>query len=75
MHACAMATVAEYASGLCVLSAMGVGKVRLVMAELKGRIIGGALHFIGEAVDVTGHLGGHNFQWAWASGQAAGEVV
>ncbi|HBS19400.1 MAG TPA: hypothetical protein DEA66_01025 [Flavobacteriales bacterium] len=35
MHACAMATVAEYASGLCVLSAMGVGKVRLVMAELK----------------------------------------
>lgn len=33
------------------------------------------LHFIGEAVDVTGHLGGHNFQWAWASGQAAGQVV
>jgi predicted Rossmann fold flavoprotein len=28
--------------------------------------------FIGEVVDVTGHLGGHNFQWAWASGQAAG---
>jgi predicted Rossmann fold flavoprotein len=33
------------------------------------------LHFIGEAVDVTGHLGGYNFQWAWASGHAAGEVV
>ena len=33
------------------------------------------LYFIGEVVDVTGHLGGHNFQWAWASGQAAGEVV
>jgi len=31
--------------------------------------------FIGEVVDVTGHLGGHNFQWAWASGQAAGEVA
>jgi len=31
--------------------------------------------FIGEVVDVTGHLGGHNFQWAWASGQAAGEHV
>ncbi|MFL1455532.1 NAD(P)/FAD-dependent oxidoreductase [Marinobacter sp. GN3S48] len=30
------------------------------------------LHFIGEVVDVTGHLGGHNFQWAWASGVAAG---
>jgi predicted Rossmann fold flavoprotein len=31
--------------------------------------------FIGEVVDVTGHLGGHNFQWAWASGQAAGAFV
>jgi len=33
------------------------------------------VYFIGEVVDVTGHLGGHNFQWAWASGQAAGEHV
>lgn len=33
------------------------------------------LYFIGEVVDVTGHLGGHNFQWAWASGHAAGEVA
>lgn len=33
------------------------------------------LHFIGEVVDVTGHLGGFNFQWAWASGHAAGQVV
>ncbi|GHB00868.1 hypothetical protein GCM10009069_24720 [Algimonas arctica] len=32
------------------------------------------LYFIGEVVDVTGHLGGHNFQWAWASGAACGEV-
>jgi predicted Rossmann fold flavoprotein len=32
------------------------------------------LYFIGEVVDVTGHLGGHNFQWAWASGVACGEV-
>nr|WP_018872489.1 NAD(P)/FAD-dependent oxidoreductase [Thioalkalivibrio sp. ALJ16] len=31
------------------------------------------VYFIGEVVDVTGHLGGHNFQWAWASGHAAGE--
>ncbi|MGM0773152.1 MAG: NAD(P)/FAD-dependent oxidoreductase [Pseudomonadota bacterium] len=31
------------------------------------------LYFIGEVVDVTGHLGGHNFQWAWASGVAAGQ--
>lgn len=33
------------------------------------------LHFIGEVVDVTGMLGGFNFQWAWASGHAAGEAV
>lgn len=33
------------------------------------------LFFIGEVVDVTGHLGGFNFQWAWASGHAAGEVA
>ncbi|MGE0358861.1 MAG: NAD(P)/FAD-dependent oxidoreductase [Burkholderiales bacterium] len=33
------------------------------------------LFFIGEVVDVTGHLGGYNFQWAWASGHAAGEAA
>ena len=33
------------------------------------------LHFIGEAVDVTGWLGGYNFQWAWASGHACGEAI
>jgi len=33
------------------------------------------LYFIGEVVDVTGHLGGHNFQWAWASGVAAGQAA
>lgn len=33
------------------------------------------LFFIGEVVDVTGHLGGHNFQWAWSSGHAAGVVA
>ncbi|MFC1673978.1 NAD(P)/FAD-dependent oxidoreductase [Pseudomonadota bacterium] len=33
------------------------------------------LYFIGETVDVTGHLGGFNFQWAWASGHACGQVI
>src|SRR5262249_29130718 len=33
------------------------------------------LYFIGEVVDVTGHLGGFNFQWAWASGFCAGQAV
>jgi len=31
------------------------------------------LYFIGEVVDVTGQLGGYNFQWAWSSGYAAGQ--
>ena len=35
----------------------------------------GGLFFIGEVVDVTGHLGGFNFQWAWSSGHAAGQEV
>ena len=33
------------------------------------------LYFIGEVVDVTGWLGGFNFQWAWSSGWVAGQVV
>ena len=33
------------------------------------------LYFIGEVLDVTGHLGGFNFQWAWASGWAAAQYV
>ncbi len=33
------------------------------------------LYFVGEVVDVTGHLGGYNFQWAWASGFAAGQAI
>ncbi len=33
------------------------------------------LYFVGEVLDVTGHLGGHNFQWAWSSGWCAGQVV
>ncbi len=33
------------------------------------------LYFIGEVLDVTGHLGGFNFQWAWSSGYVAGQYV
>ena len=33
------------------------------------------LFFIGEVTDVTGHLGGYNFQWAWSSGYVAGQHV
>jgi predicted Rossmann fold flavoprotein len=48
-------------------------------AELSSRTFEAAkapgLYFIGEAIDVTGHLGGHNFQWAWSSGWCAGQVA
>jgi hypothetical protein len=40
--------------------------------EVKGRP---GLFFVGEVVDVTGWLGGYNFQWAWSSGWAAGQVA
>jgi predicted flavoprotein YhiN len=46
----------------------------LSSTTMESRLVPG-LYFIGEVVDVTGHLGGYNFQWAWASGQAAGEVA
>ena len=34
-----------------------------------------SLFFIGEIVDVTGHLGGYNFQWVWSSGYVAGQYA
>ena len=52
----------------------GVNTNELSSTTLASKKVPG-LHFIGEVVDVTGHLGGFNFQWAWASGYAAGQVV
>jgi len=52
----------------------GVDTHELSSATMASRRVPG-LYFIGEVVDVTGWLGGYNFQWAWASGRAAGEVV
>ncbi|ROO27219.1 NAD(P)/FAD-dependent oxidoreductase [Salinisphaera orenii] len=52
----------------------GVDTAALSSATMAARAVPG-LYFIGEVVDVTGHLGGHNFQWAWASAQAAGAVA
>jgi len=51
----------------------GVDTRALSSQTMEVRGSAGAL-FIGEVVDVTGHLGGHNFQWAWASGVAAGQA-
>ncbi|ULB09708.1 NAD(P)/FAD-dependent oxidoreductase [Cereibacter azotoformans] len=52
----------------------GVSTDHLDARTLAARSVPG-LHFIGEAVDVTGWLGGYNFQWAWSSGWAAGQAV
>jgi hypothetical protein len=52
----------------------GVDTLELSSKSMESRIVPG-LFFIGEVVDVTGHLGGFNFQWAWASGAAAGRAV
>jgi predicted flavoprotein YhiN len=52
----------------------GVATDELSSATMASKKVPG-LYFIGEVVDVTGHLGGFNFQWAWASGHAAGQAV
>jgi predicted Rossmann fold flavoprotein len=52
----------------------GISTADLSSQTMAARRVPG-LHAIGEAVDVTGWLGGYNFQWAWASGRAAGETI
>ena len=56
------------------VTAGGVDTNELSAKTMESRKVAG-LYFIGEVVDVTGHLGGFNFQWAWASGVAAGQAV
>jgi predicted Rossmann fold flavoprotein len=56
------------------VTAGGVSTGALSAQTMECRSVPG-LYFIGEVVDVTGHLGGFNFQWAWASGAAAGRAV
>jgi predicted Rossmann fold flavoprotein len=52
----------------------GISTAELSSKTMEARRVPG-LYAIGEAVDVTGWLGGYNFQWAWASGVAAGEAL
>ncbi|MBO6635609.1 NAD(P)/FAD-dependent oxidoreductase [Parvibaculum sp.] len=56
------------------VTAGGVDTRGLSSKTMEARTVPG-LYFIGEVVDVTGHLGGFNFQWAWASGYAAGRAL
>ena len=52
----------------------GVDTTGLSSKTMEAVLVAG-LFFIGEAVDVTGPLGGYNFQWAWDSGYCAGQYV
>jgi predicted Rossmann fold flavoprotein len=56
------------------VTAGGVDTNELSARTMESRKVPG-LYFIGEVVDVTGHLGGFNFQWAWASGFSAGRAA
>jgi predicted Rossmann fold flavoprotein len=56
------------------VTAGGIDTAELSSKTMECKRVAG-LYFIGEVVDVTGHLGGFNFQWAWASGVAAGQSV
>jgi predicted Rossmann fold flavoprotein len=56
------------------VTAGGVDTDELSSKSMEAKRVRG-LYFIGEVVDVTGHLGGFNFQWAWASGAAAGRQL
>jgi flavoprotein, HI0933 family len=56
------------------VTAGGVDTAELDAKTMESRKVPG-LYFIGEVVDVTGWLGGYNFQWAWASGVSAGQAV
>ena len=56
------------------VTAGGIDTNELFAKTMESRKVPG-LFFIGEVVDVTGHLGGFNFQWAWSSGAAAGRAL
>jgi predicted Rossmann fold flavoprotein len=56
------------------VTAGGVHPDELSSKTMESRKVPG-LYFIGEVVDATGHLGGFNFQWAWASGWVAGQAI
>lgn len=61
-----------YAKAEVTLGGVDTGDLSSKTMEARAR---SGLHFIGEVVDVTGWLGGYNFQWAWASGHAAGIAI
>jgi hypothetical protein len=74
LHRCAFHPVGTEGFEKAEVTAGGVDTAELQARTMEARGVPG-LFFIGEVVDVTGQLGGFNFQWAWASGVAAGRAV
>jgi predicted Rossmann fold flavoprotein len=74
MHGWAIAPAGTEGFDKAEVTVGGVDTDELSAKTMEARRLSG-LFFIGEVVDVTGHLGGYNFQWAWASGVAAGEAL
>jgi predicted Rossmann fold flavoprotein len=74
LHAWRMTPAGTEGYGKAEVTAGGVDTAELDAKTMQSRKVPG-LYFIGEVVDVTGWLGGYNFQWAWASGVSAGLAV
>ena len=74
LHRWAFAPAGTEGYGKAEVTAGGVDTAELSSKTFEARRVPG-LFFIGEVVDVTGQLGGFNFQWAWASGYSAGQFV
>jgi predicted Rossmann fold flavoprotein len=74
LHHWALHPVATEGFEKAEVTAGGVDTAALNARTMEARAVAG-LYFIGEVVDVTGWLGGFNFQWAWASAVAAGRAV
>jgi hypothetical protein len=74
LHAWQVRPAGTEGYGKAEVTAGGVDTDELDAKTMQSRKVPG-LYFIGEVVDVTGWLGGYNFQWAWASGVSAGQTV
>jgi predicted Rossmann fold flavoprotein len=74
LHAWIVKPATTEGYGKAEVTAGGVDTGELSARTMESRNVPG-LFFIGEVVDVTGHLGGFNFQWAWASGFCAGQAI
>ena len=74
LHAWTVAPASTEGFAKAEVTVCGVDTNELSSKTMAAKRVPG-LHFIGEVVDVTGHLGGYNFQWAWSSGWAAGQAV